>query len=53
MPCLNAPLLEGLEAISEALDRRENPGVATVTLVALASLVVENNYVEFDDRFYR
>ena len=28
---------EGLEAIREALDRRENPGVATDTLVGLAS----------------
>ena len=44
---------EGLEAIREALDRRENPGVATDTLVGLASLVLENNYFEFNDRFYR
>ena len=47
------PYREGLEAIKEALDRRENPGVATVTLVGLASLVLENNYFEFNDRFYR
>ena len=44
---------EGLEAIREALDRRENPGVATDTLVGLASLVLENNYFEFNDRFHR
>ena len=44
---------EGLEAIREALDRRETPGVATDTLVGLASLVLENNYFEFNDRFYR
>ena len=44
---------EGLEAIREALDRRENPGAATETLVGLASLVLENNYFEFNDRFYR
>ena len=44
---------EGLEAIREALDRRENPDVATDTLVGLASLVLENNYFEFNDRFYR
>ena len=43
---------EGLVAIREALDRRENPGVATDTLVGLASLVLENNYFEFNDRFY-
>ena len=44
---------EGLEAIREALDRRENPGVATDTLAGLASLVLENNYFEFNDRLYR
>ena len=44
---------EGLEAVREALDRRENPGVATDTLAGLASLVLENNYFEFNDRFYK
>ena len=44
---------EGLEAIREALDRRENPNVATDTLVGLASLVLESNYFEFNDRFYK
>ena len=44
---------EGLEVIREALNRRENPGVAPGTLVGLASLVLENNYFEFNDRFYR
>ena len=47
------PHREGLEAIREALDRRENPGVAPDTLVGLASLVLENNYFEFNDRLYR
>ena len=47
------PHREGLEAVREALDRRENPGVATDTLVGLASLVLENNYFEFIDRLYR
>ena len=37
----------------EGLDRRENPGVATDTLVGLASLVLENNYFEFNDMIYR
>eukprot|EP00795_Rhopilema_esculentum_P016113 gene16113-biopygen5453 len=44
---------EGLEAIREVLDRRENPNVATDTLVGLASLVLESNYFEFNDKFYR
>ena len=44
---------EGLEAIREALERRENPNVATDTIVGLESLVLENNYFEFNDRFYR
>ena len=44
---------EGLEAIRVALDRRDNPGVATDTLVGLASLVLDNNYFEFNDRIYR
>ena len=47
------PQGEGLEAIREALDSRENPGVATDTLVGLASLVLENNYFEFNDRLHR
>ena len=41
------------EAIKEALDGRENPGVAYDTLVGLASLVLENNHFEFNDRIYR
>ena len=44
---------EGLDAVREALDRRENPDVATDTLAGLASLVLENNYFEFNDKFYR
>ena len=44
---------EGLEAIKQALDRRENPEVATDTLVGLASLVLDNNYFEFNDKIYR
>ena len=44
---------EGLEAIKQALDRRENPEVATDTLVGLASLVLDNNYLEFNDKIYR
>ena len=44
---------EGLEAIKQALDRRENPEVATDTLVGLASLVLYNNYFEFNDKIYR
>ena len=47
------PHEEGLEAIREALDRRVNPSVATDTLVELASLVLDNNYFEFDNKFYR
>ena len=38
------PHREGLEAIREALDRRENPSVATEILAGLASLALENNY---------
>ena len=44
---------EGLESIREALDRRENTDVATDSLVGLASLVLENNYFEFNDGIYR
>ena len=45
------PQREGSEAIREALDRSESPGVATGTLVELASLILENNYFEFNDSF--
>ena len=44
---------EGFEAIREALDKRENQNVATDTTVGLAYLVLENNFFEFNDRFYR
>ena len=43
---------EGLEAVREALDRRENPGVASDTLAGFGYLVLENNYFEFNDWFY-
>ena len=45
------PHREGLEAIRVALDIRKNP--ATDTLVGLASLVLDNNYFEFNDKIYR
>ena len=51
--CIHIPHGEVSEAIREALDGRENPGVATDILVGLASLVLENNYFEFNDRLYR
>ena len=47
------PHVEVLEAVREALDRRENQGVATDTLAGLASLELENYYFEFNDRFYK
>ena len=37
----------------EALGRRVNPTVATDTLVGLASLVLKNNYFEFNNKIYR
>ena len=43
----------GLEAIRGALDRRTVPEVATETIVELASLVLENNYFEFNDMVFR
>ena len=46
------PHVEGLEAIRGALDRRTVPEVATETIVELASLVLENNYFEFNDRVF-
>ena len=47
------PHTEGLSAIREALGRRLDPVVATDTLVGLASLVLNNNYFEFNTRIYR
>ena len=47
------PRGEGLEAIRGALDNRAVIEVATETLVELASLVLENNYFEFNDRVFR
>ena len=50
---LSMPHGEGLEAIREALGRRVNPTVATATCIGLASLVLENNYFEFNNKIYR
>ena len=44
---------EGLEAIRGALDSRTVPEVSIETLVELASLVLENNYFELNDRVFR
>ena len=49
----SVPHGKGLEAIREALNRRENPTVASDTLVELASVVLENFFFEFNDRSYR
>ena len=46
------PYGEGLEAIRETSDRRENPNVATDTLMGMAS-VVQNKYFDFNDKIYR
>ena len=35
------------------LDRRKGPEVATETMVELASIVLENNYFEFNDEVFR
>ena len=44
---------EGLEAIKQALNRRENPAVATDTQVGLAFLVLDKNYFQFNHKIYR
>ena len=44
------PHSEGLIAIGEALGRRLDPVVATDTLVGLASLVLNNNYFQFNNK---
>ena len=47
------PHSEGLSAIREALGRRLGTVVTTDNLVGLASLVLNNNYFEFNNRIYR
>ena len=47
------PRSGGLSTIREALGRRLDPAVVTDTLVGLASLVLNSNYFEFNDRIYR
>ena len=42
--------IEGLNAIREVLGRRLDPVVTTGTLVGLASLVLNNNYFEFNNK---
>ena len=42
-----------IRLIFTLLGRRVNPGVATDTLLGLASLVLDNNYFEFNDKIYR
>ena len=47
------PHSEGPSVIREALGRRLDPVVATDNLVGLASLVLNNNYFEFNNKIYR
>ena len=44
---------EGLKATREALDKRDEPEIATNSLIDLASLVLESNYFEFNVRIFR
>ena len=49
----NIPHEDGLEAIREALDTREDQTISTDTLVELAELVLKNNYFEHNGNTYK
>ena len=46
------PHEEGLATLKYALDARQEKTVSTESLMDLASLVLKNNYFEFNDNFY-
>ena len=47
------PHEEGLEALREALERREDKAISTNSLTELAHLVLKNNFFEFNGDFYQ
>ena len=47
------PHEEGLEALREALERREDKAISTDSLTELAHLVLKNNFFEFNGDFYQ
>ena len=49
----NIPINEGLEALQEKLDSRQNPDIPTQFILELAELVLRNNVFEFDGKFYQ
>ena len=49
----NIPHDEGLAAIRNALDERQEKTISTDSLVELAELVLKNNIFEFNSRVYK
>ena len=47
------PHEEGLEALREALEHRENNTISTDTLLELARVVLKNNFFDFNGNFYQ
>ena len=44
---------EGLQALTEALDKRLDKSITTDLLVEMADFVIKNNFFEFDVRFFQ
>ena len=49
----NIPHEDGLQALKEALEKRENKSVSTESLVELAECVLKNNVFEHDNTYFR
>ena len=49
----NIPHEEGLAAIKEALDKREDKSISTESILELAECVLKNNVFEHNEMFYK
>ena len=49
----NIPHEDGLKAMKEALDKREDQSVSTETIMELGELVLKNNYFEHNSKIYK
>ena len=49
----NIPQREGLTSLQRFLELRDNKQILSDTLIALAAVVLENNFFEFDDKTFK
>ena len=49
----NIPQREGLTSLRRFLELRDNEQISSDTLIALAAVVLKNNFFEFDDKTFK